>query len=661
MPLIRWTIVAVIAALGFLPLGVESYALELRAWLRGTAVVLALTLLIVALARSRSASWRAPVLSALAEWYGDRPRAAKWLIALVAFAVYALTAVVVFDGRPLNIDELAQLVQARIFTAGRLWLPAPTHLEFFGVYHIIDTGGKVYSQFPAGGPAMLALGELLRASWLVGPLCGALSVVAFAWYLRAGEPRSGVALGALLTFAFAPFVVFMSATFMNHAPTLMWLVIGVAALTHVTRSASPRPALALVAGVALGCAATIRPVDAIAFAVPAGAWLLARALHDRSRWRDALAAALGLAIPLAALLWVNAQTTGAPLRFGYEVMWGSAHGLGFHRDPSGELHTPLHGLALINLYFVRLQSHMFESPLPALIPVLAALALIPRLDALDRYWLTAAGLLVVAYFSYWFSGDYLGPRFLYPLAPVLALWTARLPLIVRDRWGSGAVFRGTITAYAVSAIGALAFGIPARAHEYERIGPLERWDADGAAALAGARNALVLVRENWGGQLIARLWALGISRSDASFLYRRVDTCVLSERLDAIEARSLRGGAALAELSPLMVDSARLISSPFSPRTGERALPGLDYGPSCRAHIAQNTLGFVPYQRFMVARANGNLFARDLGARDTLLLAEHPGAPVYALRVELQPGGRGLFIERVSRDSIVAAARETGR
>ncbi|HEY7861093.1 MAG TPA: hypothetical protein VIB98_06575 [Gemmatimonadaceae bacterium] len=659
--IVRWTVVAVVAALGFLPLGVQGYAIELRAWLRGVGVVLALTLAIVALTRSRPAWWRAPALASLTEWYRDRPRAAQWLIAIVAFAVYAVAAQVVFDGRPLNIDELAQLVQARIFTAGRLWLPAPAHLEFFGVYHIIDTGGKVYSQFPAGGPAMLALGELLRAPWLVGPICGALGVAAFAWYLRAVESRAGVALGALLMFAFAPFVVFMSATYMNHAPTLMWLMIGVAALAHLTRSASPRPALALVVGLALGCAATIRPVEAVAFAIPAGIWLLARALRERSRWSDALAAALGVAIPLAALMWLNSQTTGAPLRFGYEVMWGSAHGLGFHRDPSGALHTPLHGLALINLYFVQLQSHMFEAPLPALIPVLAALALIPRFDAYDRYWLAASALLVAAYFSYWFSGDYLGPRFLYPLAPVLALWTARLPLIVRDRWGSGARFRGTIAAYAVSAIGALTIGIPARAHEYEKIGPLERWDASDAAALAGARNALVLVRESWGGQLIARLWALGISRSDASFLYRRVDTCVLSGRLDAVESRGLRGDAALAALAPLMADSARLLPSPFSPRTGERALPGLEYGPSCRSHIAENAAGFLPYQPFIVARGNGNVFARDLGARDTILLAEHTGAPVYSVRVDLQPGGRGVFIERVSRDSIVAAARASSR
>jgi hypothetical protein len=656
-PIARWAIVAIVAALGFLPLGVQSYAAEARGWLLGIAIVLALTVAILAFARAQPAVWRAPVLSSLAEWYGARAHAARWLIALVAFAVYALAAKIVFDGRPLNIDELAQLFQARIFVAGRLWLPVAAHPEFFGVYHIVDTGGKVYSQFPAGGPAILAIGELLRVPWLVGPMCGALTVAAFAWYLDVAESRSGVALGAIVLFMLAPFVVFMSATYMNHAPTLLFLMVAVAALAHLTRAATPRPALALVVGLALGCAATIRPVEAAAFALPAGMWLLSRALHERARWRDALTAGLGVAIPVIVLMWVNMQTTGAPLRFGYEVMWGSAHGLGFHRDPSGEMHTPLHGLALINLYFVRLQSHMFESPLPSLLPLLFALALVPRLDTLDRYWLTASALLVGAYFAYWFSGDYLGPRFLYPLAPMIALWTVRLPLIVRDRWGSGTLFRGTIVAYAISAAGALALGIPARATEYERLGPLERWDADQAAEHAGARDALVLVRENWGGQLVARLWGLGISRSDASFLYRRVDTCILSETIAQAESRGVRGARALSLFAPLEADSSRLVPSPFSPRTGERYLPGHDYSAECQARIAENVAGFLPYQRFIVARGNGNIFARDLGARDTLLLADHPDSPLFAARLDLAKGGRGLYIERVSRDSIVRAAR----
>ena len=75
-------------------------------------------------------------------------------------------------------------MQARIYTSGHLWLPVAAHREFFSILHVVDTGDKVYSQFPPGGPAMLALGELAHAPWLVGPACGAISVALFARLVR---------------------------------------------------------------------------------------------------------------------------------------------------------------------------------------------------------------------------------------------------------------------------------------------------------------------------------------------------------------------------------------------------------------------------------------------------------------------------------------------
>ncbi|MDQ6830395.1 MAG: hypothetical protein M3081_16170, partial [Gemmatimonadota bacterium] len=319
------------------------------------------------------------------------------------------------------------------------------------------------------------------------------------------------------------------------------------------------------------------------------------------------------------------------------------------------------GIGFLNLYFARMQTHLFETPVPSLLATIAALALVPRLSSLDRYWLACAAILVALYGAYWFAGDYLGPRFLLPLAPLCALWTARLPAIVRERWGPGTAYRATLATYAVAGVGALVLGVPARVHEYRAIAPLERWDAGGAAIAAGARGAIVLVRENWGGQVVARLWALGLTRSDASYLYRRVDTCVLDEHLDAVEQSGARGVAALRALATLMVDSSLLVASPYSQRTNERALPGLDYSPRCRDHLAENQSGFLPYQPFIVARGGGNLFVRDMGARDTLLLAEHPQAPLFAVRLDLAAGGRGLFVERVNRDSIIATARTPPR
>src|SRR5690606_34555697 len=154
-------------------------------------------------------------------------------------------------------DEIIQVYQARIFASGRLWLPAPEHLEFTGAMHLIDHAGKVYGQFPAGGPAMLMLGTLAGAEWLVGPVFAAVSVILFARLLRRIEASDGAALAALLLFAFAPFTFFLSGSMMNHVTALTWLLAAALGLAIVSSEEQARPGVTFVIGLALGLAATI--------------------------------------------------------------------------------------------------------------------------------------------------------------------------------------------------------------------------------------------------------------------------------------------------------------------------------------------------------------------------------------------------------------------
>ena len=80
----------------------------------------------------------------------------------------------------------------------------------------------------------------------------------------------------------------------------------------------------------------------------------------------------------------------------------------------------------------------------------------------DRYLLVSGSLLVGLYFAYWHDGFYLGPRFMYPLIPVLVLWTARLPGILRDRFGDTLSYRAAVYGYAVSAVVVVAVTGPIR-------------------------------------------------------------------------------------------------------------------------------------------------------------------------------------------------------
>jgi hypothetical protein len=179
-----------------------------------------------------------------------------------------------------------------------------------------------------------------------------------------------------------------------------------------------------------------------------------------------------------------------------------------------------------------------------------------------------------------------------------------------------------------------------------------RWDADRAAAASGVQNALVLVRESWGAQLVARMWALGVSRSETEFLYHRVDACALDQAIARLEQRSAHNAAATEAFRSLLPDSTRLVASPFSPDSTERFLPGSRYSERCLARINDDRAGFTLLTPLLLARGGGNIYARDLHERDTLLLQAYPDRPVYLLRPASAEVGQPPRLYPLSRDSL---------
>jgi hypothetical protein len=651
---------ALVAVLGLLPvtlhwgLSLPWYSAISAPWISGSAIVLGSGLVLAIASRRIPLLWRDGRLDRLTKLVG-RPAAAL-LLGVVALAVYAWISRAVFDARPLLIDEIIQVFQARILAAGHLWVPVPRYPEFFSSLHLVQHDGRTFGQFPVGGPAMLALGTLAGAEWLVGPVFGALGVVMFGALVRRIEPRPLVAFGALALFAFAPFAAFMSGSYMNHVTTLCWLVIGMWGLSRAVAKGGGRFRDGLWAGLGFGIAAAIRPVDGLAFAAPAGVWLLARAVRGR-RVAPLVGAGLGVLAPVVLLLWDNVQTTGAPLLFGYTVVWGHAHDLGFHATPWGPVHTPGRGLLLLNLYFLRLQSFLFETPIPSLLPATLALALTRRLEPFDRYLLAAGALLAGLYFAYWHDGYYLGPRFMYPLLPLLALWTARLFGAIRSSVGEGLALRTAVYGGIVAVPLAVVTGLPARADQY-RAGMLTmRWDADAAAERAGIHHALVLVRESWGAQTVARMWAVGVTLPEAEHLYRTTDACAMEHGLRRVEALGLHGPAALAMLRPLMRDSSQLVKSHLTTDPTNLTLPGSTYTADCVARLRDDQNGFTLFPPLLLARRHDVVYARDLHGRDSLLVREYPGRSLYLLRPASAAVGAAPQFYALRQDSLLRAWR----
>lgn len=661
---LRLAAVAPLALLALLPvadwipggLTVPFYRLVLDEWWSGTLLVAGLGVVLALASRRLPALWREGTWTRIVDRLAFDRAAPVAILAAIAAALYAVVAWTVHSARPLLIDEQVQVWQARILASGHLWSPSTGHPELFGVTNVVDHGGKVFSQFPVGGPAMLALGSLVGAEWLVGPVFAALGLWWWGSTLRrTGEaPRS--ATGALLLLAFAPFAVFMSGSHMNHVTSLAWILAGMAGLAAVTTSPTPRPLAALASGLGFGLAATIRPVDAMAFGAPAGLWLFARALRDRKHLLECALAAVGMALPILAMCWVNAETTGHPFLFGYTLLWGPEHGLGFHQVPWGPAHTPLRGVELINLYLLQLQVRFLETPFPALLPALAVLAFGSRFRPFDRYLLISGAAILGAYWAYWHNGNFLGPRFVYTLLPVATLLTARFGSLLAERWGEGALPHRVGT-YTVLVGGAIAIGVsvPIRVRQYSNGLLTSRFPVEQEAVTAGAVQGLVLVRESWGAQLITRMWGLGLPPATEELVYWNADMCKMERTIDSLERAGASGPTATSALVALAADSAHVIDSVLSVDVTERYLPGVQYDGVCRTRLAGDAAGFTVYPPLLFDDKSGNVYVHDQHARDTIALAMYPERPVFVLTPADTSLGALPHFHSAPRDSLLRA------
>ena len=623
------------------------YSNAVQSWAIGLVWVLVGAAILAALSDRVPSLWReGSVGRALAVFDPAEPRALA-VVAGLALLAYLGIATAVFDRRPLLIDEVVQVWQARGYAAGHLWLPLDPDPAFRSTLNLVEFRGRWFGHFPPGWPLLLALGELIRAPWIIGPLAGAVSVFCFGLVLRKAEPEASVRAGALLLFAFGPFTLAMASSHMSHGPVLMWLLVALAGwLTWLERPAIGR---ALIVGAGLGMAAITRPADAAAFGLPLAVWAVLR-IRAGDRWTRFVPVVAAALVPLAFMVLVNLATTGSPLTSGYELLWGPNVGLGFHPAPYGPPHTPLRGLELISLYLFRLNTYLFEAPVPGLLAAGVALLLVRGLGSIDRYLMGATGILLGVYFAYWHDGFFLGPRFVYPLVPIVALWTARLPRAVAA-WAPGLAHRTAAYAMGLAVAGAIATGIPARLGAHAAVEPAMRFDIDQAAADHGIHDAIVFVRESWGAQLLARMWALGIPKPEAERYYHNIDSCALDAALEAAETRAA-GPVDRAIFAGLTGDSARLVRSPFSPDSSERVLDGAHYSPRCAARINEDRAGFTLLAPTLLSRRADLLVVRDLQGRNRRILASRPSASVYLLT--RRPGVAEAEFLPLNRDSVAA-------
>jgi len=591
-----------------------------------------------------------------------RPSRSAFAFGCTALALGAgiLSTRLVHRGLPRLFDAMAQLLHARAFAAGRLTAPLPEPAASRLIQNSVVTPEGWASVYPPGHTALLALGLEGGAAWLVGPLL--LAVTAAFTFLCAERlfPRRPLVsrlTGVLVSLS--PFLVLLGSGYLSH--------VSVAAATAVALYCTLRAVAGgwgwtIPAGAAAAFAVTARPWTGLLLGASLTAGLLAVTWWREGRRPPWLLARLGGVVaggaPLGALfLSFNQTLFGSPFRLGYELAFGPAHGLGFHRDPWGNAYGLPEVVGYLSADLLSLGVHLFETPVPWLVLVGVFLVGIPRLSQSTRIVLVWALLPVVGGILYWHHGQHFGPRMLLEAAPG---WTL-LVVVAVTGLVDGVVDPGTRPPAPTSAshgtavrllIWLVLLAVPATSLLLPGRIEASGWSAD---ALARSRppqptnaRAVVFVHGSWAERVGARLAAAGMRGDSVETALRRNGLCAVHRY--TLARRTGGRDEALAELDlvPRPGSAPRLRSAEVG-GVRVRVDPGEPRPESCAREARADRQGVVAlapllWQTPLPGEGYPLLF-RDLGpGENAAVLARHPRATAW-LYVPPEPGRAPELVE----------------
>jgi 4-amino-4-deoxy-L-arabinose transferase-like glycosyltransferase len=428
-----------------------------------------------------------------------RSRRLILLICGLAFLFTAAVAYFAFERLPHLEDEVAYLFQAKTMALGKLTVPSPSQPEAFWTPFVLDHRGQRFGKYPPGWPAILALGEMIDAAWLVNPL---LAVVALYLVYRLGrtlyDDRVGLLAAALGLLS--PLFLVLGGSLLSHLASLVWLLLFSLWFIWTTQGRSRWYALG--AGLALGAAFLTRSLTAVAYAIPFIIYSLVQMVRRRqSHWPNYLLVALTGGVMAMLLPVYQWAVTGDPWLNPYLLWWPYdrlGFGPGIGAMPDG--HSPYYAWINLRQDLSRAATDLLGWPALSWIPLLLGLALRPRRP---RDWALFApfACLVVAYLFYWIGSParLWGPRYYFEGFGGLWLLSA-VGLLKAWDWArdKGRWLRPALAcALALLTVANLALNLPSRMQEAHGFYGITRQQLEPIRE-ANLQKALVIVyAERW--------------------------------------------------------------------------------------------------------------------------------------------------------------------
>jgi 4-amino-4-deoxy-L-arabinose transferase-like glycosyltransferase len=240
-------------------------------------------------------------------------------MSLTALLATSVLGRVILHNFPNSGDEWCYLLQAEIFSQGKLSVASPPHREFFDVGWMINNGA-FYTQHPPGWPLVLAAGVLLGVPWLINPLLGMLTLlVVYALGKTMYDTR--VAAIALLLMLGSPFFLFNSASYWAHPASLLFLTLSLLYFVKGLEAASVRSLV--IGGLCGSLSFLIRPLEQVAFLVACGLFCLFHAVRHRQGLKAGSVFLGTHLVGVLLLLGYHTLQNGHPFVTGYQLAYSA--------------------------------------------------------------------------------------------------------------------------------------------------------------------------------------------------------------------------------------------------------------------------------------------------------------------------------------------------
>ncbi len=367
------------------------------------------------------------------------------LFACVASAILSLFA---FERLPHVEDEVAFLFQAKTFAGGALSVPALPEATREGLeFYLLDIReGQWFSTTPPGWPALLTLGVLAGAPWLINPLLAFVCVLlAYAITARMTDQKTAKIVSLLM--AISPWYLGTAASLMPHMIALTLTLFAWWALLKGRDHGARTLLLAALAGLAMGWLFSVRQLEALILGTLTGLWLLSLWQEPKGMPRVILYG-LGCIVAGSLYLAFNYAMTGDalldPLKRYLDASWGvggNAYGFGPDIGPPGGWgaldlsagHSIFEGFInfVNNMTALSIETFGWGVGSLALFWVYVLYAKPTRFEVAMA---TVSALVIAALFLYWFSGSfYIGPRYWFSTFFPLMVFSAKGLQILQDR------------------------------------------------------------------------------------------------------------------------------------------------------------------------------------------------------------------------------------